>query len=98
MGATCLFSLLHFLANEGTNWFRAINADLLGSDIVLVLPRQLNSAGQGLVRERLLEGGGRNKGLFIQKQPFLVLEVLKGLVRRELFLSGKIIRFVDSSF
>lgn len=85
MGATCLFSLLHFLANEGTNWFRAINADLLGSDIVLVLPRQLNSAGQGLVRERLLEGG-RNKGLFIQKQPFLVLEVLKGLVKRELII------------
>ena len=44
-GATCLFSLLHFLANEGTNWFKAINADLLGSDIVLALPRQLNSAG-----------------------------------------------------
>jgi hypothetical protein len=88
VGATCLFSLLHFLANEGTNWFRAINADLLGSDIVLVLPRQLNSAGQGLVRERLLGVWGRNKGLFILKQPFLVLEVLKGLVKRGLIITA----------
>lgn len=46
------FSLLHFLCNEGTNWFRAINADLLGSDTILALPRQLNSAEQGLQREK----------------------------------------------
>lgn len=76
MGATCLFSLLHFLANEGTNWFRAINADLLGSDIVLVLPRQLNSAGQGLVRERLLEGG-KKQGTFYSETTFLGVRGVK---------------------